>query len=173
MEKLIDTLLYFVPALLVLGAVYMALKKFLDNEYKLRLLDMKHTSRKEILPLRFQAYERMCLFLERISPNSLIIRTHTPGMNSRQLHTELLLAIRTEFEHNLSQQVYISSKAWEMCKNAKEDTVKIINLAGSSLTDSSSGAELSKTIFEIMIKNEKIPTQKALEFIKNEARQLY
>ena len=172
-SKLTDTLLYFVPALLVLGAVYLMIKKFLDNEHRLRLLESKANIRKDIVPLRLQAYERMCLFLERISPGNLIIRVQKPGMSTRDLQLELLSAIRTEFEHNFSQQIYMSSKAWDVVKAAKEETVKIINLAASSAGEEATGSQLSKVIFEILIKNEKIPTQKALEFVKNEARQLF
>ncbi len=171
--KLIETLLYFVPALIVLGAVYMIIKKFFEKEYKLRLLEVKAAAQKDSLALRFQAYERMCLFLERISPNNLLPRVNRSGISARELHAELLISIRAEMEHNLSQQVYVSSKAWEMLKSAKEETIKTINLAGSSLPDGASGVQLNKAIFDILIRNDKIPTQKALEFIKNEARQLY
>ena len=169
--KLADTLLYFVPALLVLGAVFLTVKKFLDNEHKLRLLEAKRAMQKETVPLRLQAYERMCLFLERISPNSVLVRTHKSGMSARELQSDLLVTIRTEFEHNLSQQIYISSGAWEVVKNAKEDMIRIINSASASLNENSTGVDLSKAIFEIVIKNEKIPTQRALDFLKNEIKQ--
>ena len=172
-SRLSDTLLYFVPALLVLGAVYLMLKRYLDNDYKLRMIDLKKSSQKDVIPLRLQAYERMCLFLERITPGNLIMRTNKPGMNARDLHLELLSAIRTEFEHNFSQQVYMSSRVWEVVKNAKEETIKLINLAAASVPENSTGTQLSKAIFEIMLKTEKIPTQKALEIVKTEARQLF
>src|SRR5437870_3397430 len=141
-SKLSETLLYFVPALLVLGAVFLVVKKFLDNEYKLRLLEAKRAVQKETVPLRLQAYERMCIFLERISPNSILVRTNKAGMSARELQSDLLVTIRTEFEHNLAQQIYISSKAWEVTKNAKEDMIRIVNSAAASLNENATSIDL-------------------------------
>ena len=93
-SKIIETLLYFVPALLVLGAMFLVVKKFLDNEHKLRLLDAKRAAQKETVPLRLQAYQRMCIFLERISPNSILARMNKSGMSARELQSDLLVTIR-------------------------------------------------------------------------------
>lgn len=173
LEKFTDTLLYFVPALLVLGGVYLTLKKYLDNDYRLRLLETRSKAQKDVLPLRFQAYERLCLFLERISPASLLPRSVKPGMTARDLHQELLLVIRTEIEHNLSQQVYVSSKAWDLVKAAKEETTKIINVSASGLGPDATATQLSRAVFDIIGKNGRNPTDHALEFLKKEVRQLF
>lgn len=168
MEIINKIILYCLPTIIALLAVFWLIKKFLDNNYQLRLLEVRQTMRKETTPLRLHAYERMCLFLERISINNLLVRVHKTGTSARELQTDLLTTVRTEFEHNLSQQIYISSPAWEMVKNAKEEVIRLINTAAATLKEDATGIELSKTIFEIMIKSEKIPAQKALEFLKKE-----
>src|SRR5436190_15443397 len=92
-----DTLLYFIPALLVLVAVFMLIKRFLDRDYRNQLLLAKQSLRKDSMPLKLQAYERLVLFLERISPNSVLVRTHRAGMSAPQLHADLLATVRAEF----------------------------------------------------------------------------
>ena len=173
MEKIIEVFMYFIPAVIVLLTAFLLLKKFLENDYKLRLLEAKKNIQKDAVLIRLQAYERICIFLERISPNSLILRIHKMGMTARELQSELLAAIRSEYEHNLSQQLYVSSQAWELVKNAKEDTSRMVNTASTLIGEKATGLDLSKAVFELIIKNETIPNQKALDFIKNEVRQLF
>ncbi len=171
-KDLSDTLLYFVPALLVLVTVFMLIKRFLDRDYQNHVMEAKKSMRKESLPLKLQAYERLVLFLERISPNSLLVRTHRGGISATQLHGDLLATVRAEFEHNLSQQIYISSSAWEAVKNSKEDTLRLFNNAYSQVGQHANGIQLSSQIFEQMMKEENIPTQKAIDVLKSEAKQL-
>ncbi len=171
-KDLADALIYFVPAVLVLFAVFMLIKRFLDRDYKLHLIDAKVSMQKSSMPLKLQAYERLVLFLERISPNNLLVRTHRAGVLASQLHADLLATIRAEFEHNLTQQIYISADAWEMVKKAKEDSLKLINHAYNEVGQNATGMQLSARVFEQMMKTEGIPTQKAIDFIKSEAKQL-
>ena len=171
-KNIIDVLLYFVPAVLVLGAVFLLINRFLDRDYQLKLIEAKQTSYKDILPLRLQSYERLVLFLERISPSSLLMRTNKPNMTSLQLQAELLSTIRSEFEHNLSQQIYMSNQAWEQVKIAKEDVIRIINIAAEKIGPNNKSINLSAEIFEIMLRNEALPVQKAIDFMKNEVRQM-
>ncbi len=160
------------PSLMVLAAVHMLLKRFFDNDQKLRLLELKKSAQPTVLPLRFNAYERVCIFLERISPNNVVMRTHQSGISARDLQSALLTTIRTEYDHNLSQQVYMSAASWEQVKNAKEEVIKIINLAMSSIPDNASGIELSKHIFELAARGDIYPTQRAIDVIKAEIRQI-
>lgn len=168
-----DLLFMLAPLLIAMGGVYLLVKKMFDRDYKIKLIESKRMLQKEILPLRLQAYERMTLFLERISPSSLIVRVMHPEMSARQLQTELVSTIRTEFDHNLSQQVYISAQAWVLARNAKEDIVKIINLAADECNPSGKAIDLSNKIFEVMLRNEEMPAQKAIDFIKSEVNQFY
>jgi hypothetical protein len=172
MNDLLEILKYILPSLVVLAAAYYLLKLFLENEQKKRAIDIKMAGYKIVTPIRLQAYERLVLFLERISPESLVMRVHKPELSALQLQTTLILNIRDEFEHNLSQQVYVTTQAWELVRNAKEDMIKLVNTAATKLNDNASAMELSQKIFELSL-GDKMVTRSALEFIKNEIRQIF
>lgn len=166
-------LVILVSSGIVFATCYFLVKKFLDQENNKAHLQSRSTNSQIITPLRLQAYERMTLFLERISPNSLVMRTYKNGMSSRLLHSELLKTIRAEYEHNLSQQIYISPNAWEMIKNAKEDTIKLVNLSAGKVSDTAPGSELSRFIIEAGAQIKKLPTQSALDYLKKEIAQIF
>jgi hypothetical protein len=173
MEKnMTDILYYFLPSVLILGGMYLTIKKFIDRDRELRLLEIKKSMHKDSMPLKLQAIERMVLFLERISPDTLLPRLHRGGISSGQLHSDLLSTIRSEFEHNLTQQVYLSNEVWNDVKNAKEELLKIINTAASETGQQATGVHLSSKIFDIMIKDENYPHLAAIDALKKEARQL-
>ena len=127
---------------------------------------------KHLFPLKLQAYERIVLFLERIEPSSLVMRSKTGEMTAGQLHGALLNNIREEYEHNVAQQIYISDNSWNLIKQAKEETIKIINLAGNSMNPDSTGNDLTRNIFEKMMVLPKSPSQIALEYVKNEVKSI-
>lgn len=121
-----------------------------------------------VTTIKLQAYERIILFLERISLESLIVRVSSPEMTSSQLHNALLSSIRSEFEHNLSQQIYMSQQAWEVVRNARSNMIKIINSEAEKLPPDSSGIALSKKLLEKIMDLEKEPTRAAIDYVKNE-----
>jgi hypothetical protein len=167
-----DVLLYFFPAILVICAMFIVVKRFLDKDKQLRVLDMKREMHKDSLPLRLQAIERLVLFLERIGPDSILTRVHRTGISAGQLHTDLLATVRAEFEHNLSQQIYVSPTAWQAVKSAKDEMNKLFNLALGEVGAHGSGVQLSSKIYDLMIQNDNYPHQKALDVLKNEAKHL-
>src|ERR1035441_2354965 len=167
-DKLMTTLMYFIPAGIVLGAAYLLVKNFLDNDYRIRLLEVKKAMAKDMLPLRLQAYERLVLFLERISPANLLIRVNETNMSARDFQNALLITIRAEYEHNMAQQIYITSLSWELVKMAKEDMIKVINVAANEVGENGTAIDLSREIFQVIMSTDKIPTYKALEHLKEE-----
>ncbi len=162
------------PSLAVLAASYMAIKLFLDRETQKQKLDLKIANRKIITPLRLQAYERLVLLMERISPENLLVRVYQPGMSAQEYHQALLLTIRSEFEHNLSQQIYVSDEAWEAVKAAKESILKLINLAATSERGKENAKEISRIVLEAYSSVEESPVDAAIKLLKQEIReQLY
>ena len=108
---ILEILKYTLPSVVVFLTAYFILKQVFDkqaadSQVELRAQLIKENS-KMLTPVRMQAYERMVLFLERIAPSHLIIRQNQPGLSTFQFQTRLIHAIREEFEHNLSQQLYI------------------------------------------------------------------
>lgn len=174
METFLDILKYMLPSTIVLIAAVYIMKSFLKSEKeKIRLsaiLDTKKVS----LPIRLQAYERLILFLERIDPNSLVYRVKQANMTAEQLHLALLQTVRVEFEHNLSQQLYVSAEAWEMLKTVKDGTLDIISRVARA--QPKKGAT-SNTLANVLVQyyNENrldLPARKAMDFIKKEAATL-
>lgn len=166
-----EALAYTLPSIVVLVTALFLLTRFFENEERKRDYELRVKNRNTTLPIKLQAYERMILFLERISPNNLIFRVKKQGMSAKDLETALLKEIRTEFEHNLSQQLYVSPNTWQVIKNTKEEIIKLINLSFTKLSDDATAMDLSKAIFDNMMQMERSPTQKAIMYIKKEAQQ--
>ena len=125
------------------------------------------------LPLRLQAYERMCLFLERISPNNLLLRLVPSAMSALELQQILLHEIREEYNHNVAQQLYISSNAWEQITNAMNETVAAINKAATEVSPEAPPSDLAKKIFAQVIEKEIQPAAHALKVLKDEIRMVF
>jgi hypothetical protein len=168
METFFDILKITIPSVIVFLTAWVLLRNMIRNDQDKRRQEIIMQNSRTILPIRLQAYERIVLFLERVSLESLLVRTNTPGMSAGQLHSALLNAIRSEFEHNLSQQIYMSQQAWEVVKNARSNTIKIINTEFENTVNTASGLEFSKKLLERVMELDKEPTKAAVEYIKNE-----
>jgi len=158
---------------LLLGATLIIIRYWFSMNKQPSTLHPKGEEQQIILPLRLQAYERVILFLERIAPNNLIMRLNKPEMSSVQLQAALVKVIREEFEYNLSQQLYISSKSWEMVKNAKEETIKLINIASGKIPVTASSGELIKIILDLSLETESLPVNIAIDEIKKEVQMIF
>lgn len=171
MELPLQILLTVVPVLFVSVSTYYLIRGFFENEERKRKAEIRMSNKDIITPIRLQAYERVVLFLERITPNSLVMRVFKNGMSGKLLQTELVKSIRSEYEHNMSQQLYMSNQAWEIVKTAKEETVKLINIASTKIPESAAGMDLANAIIEIASQIPKLPTQVAVEALKKELSQ--
>jgi len=175
MDTIVQSLIIVVPSLIILGIVYVMMNGFIEamqkmfmEDYRRRKEEGKALNHAVISPLRIQAYERMILFLERISPSNLVMRIHHSGITAHELHAELIKTIRAEYDHNLSQQVYLSIGAWEMIRTAKEETAKIINITAEKTPASASGLDLGQGVINISSQLKKLPTDVAIEYLKKE-----
>lgn len=173
MNDILEILKYLLPSLVVFATTVVLAQKYFRKEEDARRQQAVLANQQLITPLRLQAYERAILFLERISPESLIMRVNKTGFTCQQLQAELLQAIRSEYEHNLSQQIYVSHGAWEMLKIARGRTIQLINSKADKLQKSAPSLELSKAILESMVDEEKTPTTDAIAFIKKEISQIF
>lgn len=172
MDAVIEFGKILIPASVVLYAAYLLVRSFLAKEIELKKLEIRGRSIETVLPLRLQAYERMCLFLERISPQNLLVRLNPGPIPARDFHQMLLNEIRNEYNHNVSQQVFMSEGVWDLIRNAKEDLVVTINDAATEMKPESTSLELSKKIFErFMAKPD--PIAHALVQLKTEIQQSF
>ncbi|MDR1198654.1 MAG: hypothetical protein LBK94_06535 [Prevotellaceae bacterium] len=162
------------PALLVAISVYIVLQKMLKNDEAQRNFVLMKTSRQATVTIRLQACERLILFLERISPASLVLRAHSQNMSNQDFHVLLLSTVREEFEHNLSQQLYISGDAWETVKAAKESIIMHINESAAKTNAENSSLELARLIVESYAGDGKSNLiQTAIGTVKNEAKKIF
>lgn len=168
MEIVKEILLVTLPALFVLLTAWIILRKTVESDRDKRRQEIILQNARTITPVRLQAYERLTLLLERISMESLVMRTYKPGMDSKQLHAELLNSIRSEYDHNLSQQIYITPAAWEVIKTAKTNTIRFINTSTEKIPPNASGADLSRFLLESVSELEKEPAQVAVDYLKKE-----
>lgn len=154
---------------------YLLVKRYFDNQQKERLLQMKIDERRETLkvvtPIRLQAYERMALFLERISPDSLVLRCYQPGMDLKLLQGVMTKNIRDEWEHNLSQQVYLSEETWARVREAKDEMINLVNSSAVSLPDENDPTRLAASIFASAAQH--LPTYQALDALHKDINELF
>jgi len=173
MNEFLEILKYVLPSLVVFAAAYFLIRSFLDHEVKQLKEENNDDIRKSILPLRFQAYERIVLFLERISPANMVLRVNKAGMSKEVLHAELLRTVREEYEHNLAQQIYISDNAWELVKGAKEEVLSDINTAAASMTDKNTSADFGQQVISMHLERKSPAHDTAIKFLKEEIRGMF
>ncbi len=151
-------------------------KKFIENEQKKTILEIQKIQeseiRKVVTPIQLQAYERLVLFLERMTPNNLVLRCYQAGMTTQLLKDVMIQNIRDEFEHNLSQQLYISSQAWAYIKNAKEDMINIINSIQAKEGETMTPTAFAGTLFELLAGKES-QIELAQDFLKEEIQKRF
>jgi len=173
MEALIEFGKILLPASVVLYAVYLMVRSFIAREIELKKLEVRGRSIETVLPARLQAYERITLFLERVSPQNLLIRLNNPAFTARDFQKVLLDEIRSEYNHNVSQQVYMTEEVWNNVRNAKEDLIITINEAASQIAPDATGIDLSKKIFEQLMNQKQDPIGHALSELKREIHQTF
>lgn len=160
------------PALVVFLTVSTFLQKQGEKEVRHLQIELKKERQQFFLPNRLEAYQRVILYLERIHPNSLIMRTHNPNLGAKAFQGEMIKTIREEFDHNVAQQLFISPSAWEILTNAKEETTKIINVASDSLPEDANATQLAEKIFELVAEVGEVPSGVAVTVLKKEFQEL-
>ena len=161
------------PALVVFLTAYFLFRDMLENSQKQREFEFRVQNSGKVTPVRLQAYERFTLLLERLKPQSLLIRINPHDKTAGKYHQELLNTIRQEFDHNLSQQIYISPILWETIRGARENFISIINKSSEEIKDSAPALNLSKKIFDNYMSDDKDPIDIALKELKKEVSKMY
>jgi hypothetical protein len=173
MEALLEILKYTLPALVVFLTVLVMLRTWSRNEDKRRKTEFNMHLTDDILPVRLQAYERSILLLERISPESMILRISRSDFTARQMQQELLSNITSEFEHNIAQQTYISTEAWDKMKSAKNQVINLVNETAKEIKPDAPGTTLGKLILERLSELKNPPSQVAIDYLKQEVKTLF
>lgn len=169
--QIINYVAYLLPAIVVGLVAYYFFKGHTANEEGRRRYLIQKEAQNKVLPMRLQSYERITLFLERIDPNKLLIRVK-PFSDEISKYEELIIRnIEQEFDHNLTQQIYVSQECWNLVNAAKNATIHIIRQGAMHQKDGT-----ADTMREWLLRNfmeDITPSQKALVFVRKEVSELF
>lgn len=170
MELIIELVKITLPAGFVLYGMYLAIKAFLNKDMNQRLLELRAKDKEIISPIRLQAYERLAILMERMTPSNLFPRLDNPEFNVAVFQHVLLTEIKQELSHNYSQQVYVSDEAWRAVKDAVNKLTTIVNESSATLNPEDPSVELAKKVFEFVLENDDDFTGTALTILKDEVQ---
>lgn len=172
MDLISVAIIAVVPSLCLGLVFYFLIKRYVDHEQSKMRFQFKQESRKTILPLRLQAYERLVILLERIRVNNLAMRLTKPGMNAQYLQREMVNAIRTEFDHNQSQQLYISENAWKLVQTAREQTVSLMQVVSGEVKNDESAQLFTQVINKMAGRSDYNAIDSAISYLRKEMNSL-
>ena len=164
--KIIELLAYTLPALITGVVAYYFFELYTKNEEGRRRYLLNKEAQKDALPLRLQAFERMTLYLERINPTKLLIRITPISSNKNDYENYIISQIEQEFEHNLSQQIYMSNECWTIIVTAKNATIQMIRKA--NMSERVDSADKLREVILSDLMDKQTPSNAALSFLKNE-----
>lgn len=171
-ENFVQLIAYTLPALVTGAVALYFFKLHTDNEKRNRIYKLRKEKQNIALPNRLQAYERMVLFLERITPNNLAVRVKPSGNDKPGYFKKLLGTVEQEFEHNLAQQIYMTSECWDVIITAKNNTLNFIRdvMLEGEVTDAKA---MREAIIQRTGKDNLPPTRVAMDFIKEEVQTIF
>ncbi len=170
-SALIDLFSYTIPSLITGGVAYLLFNAHFKDQQNTRKWLLQKDNNPTILPLRLQAYERMTLLMERINPSQLLVRVHPLSKDKFEYQNYLIAQIEQEFEHNLTQQIYVTEKCWSVVSTAKNATIQLIRLTAKNDQVVDADALREKIITEAFDKI--APSVTAMAFIKDEVSNLW
>jgi len=173
LTNILEILKYTIPALIVLIASYLIVQKFLVSDIRRKQLALLHETQNITIRMRLQAFERLALLMEGVHPRHMVPKNYQTGMTVSQLQHALVTNIRAEFEHNLSQQVYVSREVWESVKKAIEQELNMIHQIASRMNADAPAKDLNRAVSDYLLSQEDLlPTEIALQIIHDEARRV-
>lgn len=167
-EIILEIIKVTVPALIVFLTVYNLMKEYFKKELSLKQYEQQKETRSNVIPLKLQAYERLTLMCERIRIDQLLNRLAGVTATPQLLKDAMVIAVQQEFEHNLSQQVYVTNNLWKIIGIAKNQTITILTQTFANLPEGAT-VEDFRMILLHQVANAESPLDTALMAIKKEA----
>lgn len=164
---------FTIPSLIVFLVSYLTIRRFLEDDYKKKLLEFKRETHQDLLPIRLQAYERLTLLMERLRADNLLMRLSEPGMNAAEFRYILEQSIKEEYAHNVAQQIYVSNQAWALITAVRDNLLRVVSNAHKEMTKDSTAADLGKLILQEMIQRNDQSAEHAIGFLKKEIELLF
>jgi len=170
---LLDILKLTVAGVGVVWVAFYLFKPYLDKSQRLQVLELKKAADNTTLPLRLQAYERVVLLIERINPASLLVRLNNPAYSAADLHHLAIQEVNNEYQHNITQQVYVSSRAWGVVRRLKDDTAGLLNGTLRGLPDNATGLDFSRALLTHLSQLDSNPYELAAGMVQKDLEELF
>lgn len=166
-------LLGFVPAVVVAAISYLLIDRFLKSENQKHIMEVKRENVKHTTPIRLQAYERLTLLVDRIDPIKAVNRVIKPGMIASDIKQLAIAEIKNEFNHNVTQQIYVTGKAWESVVEARDMALKLITVTATQVPNNADAVEFSKKLIFVIEDLEQNNNEVALQIIRQEVKKIF
>ncbi len=170
---MIEILKYVFPSLVVFVAVYAVMVRQMRYETTKQAADLRKEQSKTITPIRMRGYERLALLLDRTLPENMILQQSVPALTSIELQSKLLATIREEFDHNASQQIYVTAGTWTHIRAAKESLLQLANACAEGIDPNAPAFEYAEKIIRTYNYTPNTPTMQAMESLKREVGALF
>ncbi len=170
-NRFLELLFSILPAAIVGLIAYYFFQMHTKNEEGRRRYLIHKEAQKNAMPLRLQAYERLVLFLERINPSKLLIRISPQSSNKNDYEEYVISQIEQEYEHNLTQQIYISAESWDIITTAKNATIQMIRKA--SMSEKVDSANKLREVIITDLFDTQSPSSIAVAYLKNEVSEMW
>ncbi|MEE1947226.1 hypothetical protein VRU48_19015 [Pedobacter sp. KR3-3] len=159
--------------IIAVTVAYFLVKGDIQHYFRFKSLEDQKEERATLLPLRLQAYERVIIFIERINPTNLLVRLHQSGIELSALQALIINEVNAEYQHNITQQLYINAASWNVVRKLKDDTIAMINNTVAGLPPEASGIDLSRKILKHMSSIEENPYQLTIDLLKQDIHILF
>jgi hypothetical protein len=153
-------------------AFYLA-KPYIERGERIQMLEYKKNLSNQTLSLRLQAFERLVLFIERINPANMILRLNARDYSAIELHTIMVEELRSEYHHNITQQIYVTTRTWTVVKQVKEQTLAIINTSLRAVPENATGIDLARAILTHLAGEEESPYDIATNIVRTDFEALF
>jgi hypothetical protein len=173
MTVLLEIIKIAVPAIIVALTSYYVIREMLNKQLLLQEQKIRQERQNAITPLRMQAYERLSILVERLSLSGLVLRNRNDEMKAVTFKIALLMAIQQEFEHNISQQIYVSDKLWQILEATRDDLIQFIQLVSEKIPKGATSMQLAEALMAYQEQRESNPIATAQMAIRKEATTLF
>jgi hypothetical protein len=154
-------------------AAYFLIKNDIQNYFRFKALTANKDNKSSLFPLRLQAHERLIVLIDRINPTNLLVRIHVQGIGVKELQTLVLDEIKSEYQHNITQQLYVSEVSWKVVRKLKDDTIAMVNNAAQGLPVTATGVDMSKKVLQHMSGMEANPYDLTINLLKKDIHQMF
>ena len=136
--------------------------------FKLNNLQHNKLAEKDSLQLKFAAYERLLFFTHRISPSEVMLRNHQPTLSVVAFKQLIIADIENEYQHNFTQQLYVSDAAWTLIRDLKDNTIALMRNASKGQSSDSGLDNYIETVLKHVREQEVNPYQATQVLLKRE-----